>query len=69
MSGSASFSVPSAFSDVRSVLLLIFSIIATLAVVLRFWARRIQKIRLELNDYMIVLGLVGELSPFVFSAF
>lgn len=55
------------FSDIRSVLLLVFSIIAVLAVVLRFWSRRIQKIRFELNDYLIVPGLVGELSPPILS--
>ena len=38
---------------------------ATLAVVLRICARRIQKLRLELNDYVILLGLVGELSRLV----
>ena len=41
------------------------SVAATLAVVLRIYARRIQKLRLELNDYIILLGLVGELSLFV----
>ena len=42
-----------------------FSVAATLAVVLRICARRIQKLRLELNDYIILLGLVGELSRLV----
>lgn len=46
------------FFDSRSVILLVVSIIATMAVALRLWARRILKIRLELNDYLIVLGLV-----------
>lgn len=41
------------------------SVAATLAVVLRICARRIQKLRLELNDYIILLGLVGELSRLV----
>ena len=63
------FTPAAGISDVRSVLLLVFSIIAILAVALRFWARRIQKVCLELNDYMIVLGLVGELSPLVFLHF
>ena len=63
-----SFSLP-ILSSVPSVLLLVISIVATLAVVLRLWARKIQKVRLELNDYMIMLGLVGVLSPFVFFAF
>ena len=35
-----------------------------LAVALRIWARRIQKIRLESADYLIVVGLVRELSLF-----
>ena len=69
MSGSDGFSLPAYISNTRSVLLLVFSIIAILAVVLRFWARRIQKVRFELNDYMIVLGLVGTLSPLVILAF
>ncbi len=43
---------------VHSVLLLVFSSLAMLAVFLRFWARRIQKLALELNDFLIVLGLV-----------
>ena len=41
------------------------SVAATLAVVLRICARRIQKLRLELNDYVILLGLVGKLSRLV----
>ncbi len=36
----------------------VFSGLASVAVVLRFWARSIQKMSLELNDYLIVLGLV-----------
>ncbi|KAF6232414.1 hypothetical protein HO173_009519 [Letharia columbiana] len=36
----------------------VFSGLAAVAVVLRFWARRIQKMSLELNDYLIVPGLV-----------
>ena len=36
----------------------VFSGLASVAVGLRFWARRIQKMSLELNDYFIVLGLV-----------
>lgn len=35
-----------------------------LAVALRIWARRIQRIRLESADYMIVIGLVRVLSLF-----
>lgn len=36
----------------------VFTGLAFVAVVLRFWARRMQKMSLELNDYLIVLGLV-----------
>ena len=36
----------------------VFSGVASVAVGLRFWARRIQNMSLELNDYLIVLGLV-----------
>lgn len=34
------------------------SALASVAVILRFWARRIQSMSLELNDYLIVLGLL-----------
>ncbi|CAD6594109.1 MAG: hypothetical protein ASARMPREDX12_008145 [Alectoria sarmentosa] len=59
-----SFSLP-ILSSVPSVLLLVISIVATLAVVLRLWARKIQKVRLELNDYMIMLGLVFALADVI----
>ena len=36
----------------------VFSGVATVAVGLRFWARKIQNMSPELNDYLIVLGLV-----------
>ena len=36
----------------------VFSALATVAVVLRVWARRIQNMPLALNDYLIVLALV-----------
>ena len=36
----------------------VFSALASVAVVLRVWARRIQNMSLELNDYLIMLGLV-----------
>ncbi|KAM0794045.1 hypothetical protein BDR22DRAFT_902421 [Usnea florida] len=42
-----------------------------LAVALRVWARRIQKIGLELNDYLIVLGLIFTLAcvvQYIYSA-
>ena len=43
---------------VHSVLLVVFASIAIVAVALRFWARRIQRLALQMNDYLIVLGLV-----------
>ena len=36
----------------------VFSGLATVAVVLRFWARKIQNVSLELNDLFIIPGLV-----------
>ncbi|CAF9908254.1 MAG: hypothetical protein ALECFALPRED_004362 [Alectoria fallacina] len=36
----------------------VFSGLASVAVILRFWARRTQKMSLELNDHLIVLGLL-----------
>lgn len=36
----------------------VFTGLASGAVILRYWARRIQKMSLELNDYLIVLALV-----------
>ena len=42
----------------HSLLLLVCSVFAILAVTLRFYARRIQKSPPELNDYLIVFGLV-----------
>ena len=42
------------------IVVIVLSAIATLTVALRIWARKIQKLRLELNDYCIVAGLVGE---------
>jgi hypothetical protein len=40
------------------IILAIFSFVALISVVLRFWARRIQKLASELNDYLIIVGLV-----------
>lgn len=50
------------FSPFRSLLPFLLSIIAILAVALRLWARKINKIRVDLSDYLIVLGLVREFS-------
>lgn len=37
---------------------LIFGVMATVAVALRLWARRIKKMSLAFNDYAIILALV-----------
>lgn len=41
------------------ILLTVFSGFATTTVVLRIWARKIKSKVLELNDYLIMLGLVS----------
>lgn len=51
--------VPTSYEVAHVVTLLVFTFLATVAVALRFWARRIQKQALALNDYLIVLGLVS----------
>lgn len=50
--------MPGRVSNTRSVALLVVSILAIVAVALRFWARKIQKVRPKLSDYLILLGLV-----------
>ena len=42
------------------VTLLVFTFLATVAVALRSWARRVQKQAFALNDYIIFLGLVSK---------
>ena len=42
----------------HATIIAVFSAVASVAVGLRFWARRIQNMSLELNDYLIVVGLV-----------
>lgn len=42
------------------ILLVVFSGIATTAVVLRAWARKIQNQALALHDYLTLLGLVSK---------
>ena len=39
-------------------LAIVLSILATVAVVLRFYARRLKKVSLSWDDYLIVLALV-----------
>ena len=36
----------------------VFSFLAVLAVILRLWARRIQRMHLDLSDYLIIVALV-----------
>ena len=38
----------------------VFSFIALLAVIFRLWARKLSKNIWEANDYLIILGLVGD---------
>ena len=47
----------------HSVLLIVFSLTATLAVALRLWARKIQKLALQMSDHLMILGLVQVLNP------
>ena len=47
----------------HSVLLIIFTVTSTLAVALRLWARKIQKLALQTSDHLMILGLVRVLNP------
>lgn len=49
--------------------LLVFSFVAFVSVVFRLWARKIQRIRLELNDYICVVGLVFTLAATIFAIY
>ena len=40
------------------VIISVFSGLAVVAVALRLWARRMKNMSLELNDYLIIFGLV-----------
>ena len=40
------------------VVMTVFSFLALVAVLFRIWARRIQRSRVELNDYLCIVGLV-----------
>ncbi|KAM0797175.1 hypothetical protein BDR22DRAFT_466521 [Usnea florida] len=46
----------------HSVLLIVFTVTATLAVALRLWARRMQKLPLQTSDYLMILGLIFALA-------
>lgn len=41
-----------------AIVLFVFSCLATVTVFLRFWARRVQKVKLALNDYLMIPSLV-----------
>ena len=41
------------------VVLAVFSFLALLAVIFRLWARKIQRHTWEVNDYLVIVGLVG----------
>ena len=64
----AFFSDDMSYHILHSVLLLILSILAILAVALRFWARRIKKLSLELDDYLVKVGLVFTIYASYFSS-
>ena len=51
--------VSTSYEFVHVVSLLAFTLLATVTVALRLWARHIQKQVLALNDYLIILGLVS----------
>ena len=36
----------------------VFSFIATVALILRLWARKIQRVTLDWSDYLVIMGLV-----------
>ena len=55
---------PSGTSTV--VALLVLGVFAIVAVVLRFWARAMQRVSLQLNDFLILPALVGT-EPFSLS--
>lgn len=41
------------------VVLSVFSFLAVVAVIFRLWARKIQRNIWEVNDYLVIVGLVG----------
>ena len=48
------------------VIISVFSGLATVAVALRLWARRMKNMSLELSDYFIIFGLVRATRSVVF---
>ena len=54
---------PQSFSDdstrvAHVVVIAVFAFFAVLALILRLWARKIQRVALELSDYLLIVGLV-----------
>lgn len=49
------------------VIISVFSGLATVAVALRLWARRVKNMSLELSDYLIIFGLVRATRSGVFN--
>ena len=47
-----------------NVAVIVLSVIATAAVVLRLWARSVQKLKLQADDYLVVIALVSQLFMF-----
>ncbi len=52
------------YRKAHAVSLFVFSFLATVAVVLRIWGRKIQQQALMLNDYLTALGLVSRNDDF-----
>lgn len=48
-------------------ILSLFSFLALVSVTCRLWARKIQKLRLDLNDYLYIFGLIFALASAVFA--
>ena len=48
------------------VIISVVSGLATVAVALRLWARRLKNMSLELSDYLIIFGLVRATRPGLF---
>ena len=51
-------SLGAAYHIKHVVIISVFSGLATVTVGLRLWARKMKNMSLELNDYLIILGLV-----------
>lgn len=58
MSNSPAAVVHDSYYVQQITIMFVFSVLAILAVFLRFWAMRIRRSSFELHDYLIVLALV-----------